>query len=413
MREQRLSICYAAPGQALLSTSGPTRNILSLAGALSQWADVTVAFRSVQEPIKAEPYRVIAIEPHREYYIGGKDDLATRGLNPLSHISYLQALRSFSMRWAHTYDLILEKGWRLSGFLSAAFRLRGVPGVLVENDVRRWSEPVGDFRTVGKYILHSSAQFLAGFYSRRVPMIIAETDELKTMLVRQRGVSPDKIAVVGLGVNHTLFYPKDQAAARTSLGISLAATVLLYVGGMDKYHDLGPIIEALTRVSLPALELHLVGDGENQTQYEERARRAQIPVQFHGHVPHSMVPEYIAAADLCIAPYRTNAFRNHLVTFSTLKIPEYMACGRPVVSVPSGNIQKLIEDQVSGFLFPNDVYSWVSFFAAPPSREQLHGMGRAAAQAVQPLSWEKTAARYFEVCQDLLRPNTGSSIARD
>ena len=166
----------------------------------------------------------------------------------LSHIAYLQALRSFSKQWANTYDLVLEKGWRLSGFLSAAFRLRGVPGVLVENDVRHWSEPVGDFRTVVKYILHRSAQFLTGFYSRRVPIIIAETDELKTMLVRQRGISPDKIAVVGLGVDHALFYPKDQESARKSLGISPAVTVLLYVGGMDKYHDLGPMIEALTQI---------------------------------------------------------------------------------------------------------------------------------------------------------------------
>ena len=370
---------------------------------------MTVAFRNVQEPIKAEHYRVIAIEPHAGNYTDGKDDVATRGLNPISHISYLQALRSFSQQWANAYDLVLEKGWRLSGFLSAAFRRRGIPAVLVENDVRRWSEPVGDLRTVVKYILHSSAQFLAGFYSRRVP-IIAETDELKTMLVRQRGIAPDQIAVVGLGVDHTLFYPKDQESARRSLDISPAVTVLLYVGGMDKYHDLGPMIEALTQIRFPAFELHLVGDGEYRTQYEEKARRARIPVHFHGHVPHAMVPDYIAAADLCIAPYQTSAFYNQLVTFSTLKIPEYMACGRPVVSVPSGNIQRLIENQVSGFLFPNDVDSWV-FPRALFLREPWATPARATAgtaryevcqsrrhRRLKSLSWEKTAARLLMKC---------------
>ena len=100
--------------------------------------------------------------------------------------------------------------------------------------------------------------------------IIAETDELKAMLVRQRGIAPDQIAVVGLGVDHTLFYPKDQESARRSLDISPAVTALLYVGGMDKYHDLGPMIEALTQIRLPAFELHLVGDGEYRTQYEEQ-----------------------------------------------------------------------------------------------------------------------------------------------
>jgi glycosyltransferase involved in cell wall biosynthesis len=408
---QRLSICYAAPGHALLSTSGATSNILSLAGALCHWADVTVAFRHVVEPIKTQPYQVIAIEPRVGHYTGGKDDVAARGLNPMTHISYLQALQSFSKRWATSYDLVLEKGWRLSGFLSAAFRRRGIPGVLVENDVRCWSEPVDDLRIAVKYFLHSAAQLIAGFYSRRIP-IIAETDELKTMLVRQRGIAPSKIAVVGLGVDHTLFYPKDQEAARRALGISPAVTVLLYVGAMDQYHDLGPLIEALTRRRLTAFELHMVGDGEYRAQYEERARRARIPGQFHGHVPHVMVPDYIAAADVCIAPYQTNAFYNQLVTFSTLKIPEYMACGRPVVSVPSGAIQRLIEHQVSGFLFRNEVDSWASFFAAPPSREQLEAMGRAAAQTVKHLSWEKTAARYFEVCRELLGRHAASTAAR-
>jgi glycosyltransferase involved in cell wall biosynthesis len=125
-----------------------------------------------------------------------------------------------------------------------------------------------------------------------------------------------------------------------------------------------------------------------------------------------MVPRYIAAADLCIAPYRISAFHNQSVTFSTLKIPEYMACARPVVSVPSGSIQRLIEDQVSGFLFPNELPSWGAFLAALPSRQLLQHMGWAAARKAASLSWETTAARYFEVCQDLLELSISSPITR-
>jgi glycosyltransferase involved in cell wall biosynthesis len=352
----------------------------------------------------------MAIEPHAGYDTGGQDDVATRGLNPLFHLAYLHALRSFARQWAGAYDLVLEKGWRLSGLLAVAFRRRGVPAVLVENDVRCWSEPLGNCRTLAKYILHTSAQCLAGYYSRRVPMVIAETDELKTLLVNQRGLSPDKIAVIGLGVDHTLFFPRDQLSARQSLGISPAVMVLLYVGGMDQYHDLGPLLEALMQIAPASTELYLVGDGEYRKQYEERARWARIPVHFQGQVPHALVPAYIAAADLCIAPYRTSAFHNQLVTFSTLKIPEYMACGRPVVSVPSGNIQRLIEDQASGFLFANEVGSWRSFFTTPPTREQLRGMGRAAARAVELQSWERTAAQYLEVCHQLTRPAVGFPV---
>jgi glycosyltransferase involved in cell wall biosynthesis len=396
---RRPSVCYAAPGHALLGTSGGTRNVLSLADALSQWADVTVAFRSVREPIKSDKFKITAIEPVIESSRESRDDVAARGLNAFAHLSYLRRLSDFSRESASAYDLIFEKGWRLSGFLSSAFRRRGVPAVLVESDARHWSEPLEDLRAIGRYSAHRAAQYLAGFYSRRIPAVIAETEELKAMLVAERGMKPQRIEVVELGVDHDLFRPLSQASSRDALGIEPAAFVLLYVGGMDSYHDLGPVIDSLAQVRSPSLELHLVGDGEYRSQYEARARHARVPIRFHGQAPHHKVPEFIAAADLCLAPYRVTAFHNDVVSFSTLKIPEYMACGRPVVSVPSGHIKKLIEDQVSGYLLPNDLASWVTFLKTPPSREKLNRMGRCAARSVESLTWDKTAKRYLEVCQ--------------
>jgi len=398
---KRFSICYAAPGQNLVPSAGPTRNVLNLATALSQWAEVTVAFRGIEEPIPTSNYKVIAIEPHAASSIEATDDNAARGFHPFRHISYCRRLWSFSQQHASSYDVVLEKGWRLSGFLLDGFRRRGVPGVLIENDVRVWTEPLSSLPAVAKYILHSTAHRVASRCSRRASAVIAETQELKRMLVERRRLSPARIEVVGLGVDHALFRPMDQQSTRNGFKIRPDAMVLLYVGGMDEYHDLEPVIEALASIRQPSLELHVVGNGEYRDRCEEKARRAQIRARFHGHVPHSMVPCYIAAADLCIAPYRTSACHNGVVPFSTLKIPEYMACARPVASVPSGPIQRLVEDGIFGFLFPNDVFSWISFLKRLPSRKQLASMGAAAAQAVDALSWDKTAMRYLQVCEKL------------
>jgi glycosyltransferase involved in cell wall biosynthesis len=399
---KRLSICYAAPGQNLVPFAGPTRNVLNVANALSQWADVTVAFRTIPAPILTDKYKVVAIEPHAVNSSEPNDDNATRGLYPLRHLSYCRTLWSFSKQHARSYDVVLEKGWRLSGYLLDVFRRRGVPGILIENDLRFWSEPLNTAPAIAKYILHSSAHRVASRCSRRASVVIAETPELKTMLVEHRKLSPERIEVVGLGVDHGLFRPMDQQSARTSLNLSPDVMLLLYVGGMDEYHDLEPVIEALASMRPPSVELHVVGDGEYRSRCEEKARRAEITSRFHGHVPHSIVPRFIAAADLCIAPYRTSAFHNGLLPFSTLKIPEYMACGRPVVSVPSGPVQRLVADRVSGFLFPNELSDWISFFKTLPSRKQLASMGRAAAYAAESLGWEKTATRYLEACEKLV-----------
>lgn len=400
MAKRRLSILYAAPGHALLSTSGPTRNILSLVEPLSQRADVTVAFRHVLEPVKTNTFKVMGIEAQ-----GGvnerADDVAARGLNPLSHLAYLHVLRSFARQWAGSFDVVLEKGWRLSGCLSAAFRAHGVPGVLIENDVRHWHEPIRSVRAMAKYVFHLAAQGVAGAASRRMPLIISETRELKTMLIEQRGIADPQVAVIGLGVDHQRFCPMDQLDARRQLGIDPATCMLLYVGGLDMYHDLGPMLEAAAR-EVPPFEVHVVGDGVLRSQYEELAERARVPVCFHGQKPHDQIPLFIAASDLCLAPYKVKAFHDQRIPFSTLKILEYMACGRPVVSVPSGHIKDLIADRVSGFLVPNEVSSWLDFLHALPSRLHLAEMGREAARSVADVSWENTAAQYLEVSRRLV-----------
>ena len=125
-------------------------------------------------------------------------------------------------------------------------------------------------------------------------------------------------------------------------------------------------------VRQPPVELHVVGDGEYRARCEEKAARGRLRARFYGHVDHSRSSAATSRPQICAlhliepAPVITA-----VLPFSTLKIPEYMACGRAVASVPSGPIERLIEDGVSGFLFPNEVSAWKSFLKRLPSREQL------------------------------------------
>ena len=291
----------------------------------------------------------------------------------------------------------ISKGWRLSGYLSRAFAGQGTPAVLIENDARIWNEAVRTPRAAIKFLVHCAAQAVAGYCSRRVATIAAETEQLKEALVAGRKIAPERIAVVPLGVDHEVFRPRDMRAARAALGVSADATVMFYVGGMDQYHDLGPLLEALHVCAPPGLEVHLVGDGEYRSRYERLAEGLPVKVVFHGQVAHHLVPDYIATGDVCLAPYYVGGFFRNEVAFSTLKIPEYMACERPVISVPSGNIRALVTEGVTGFLFNNDVGCWTRFLERLPSRERFATMGQAAGPAVSHLSWRATARKYLDL----------------
>ena len=398
---RRPSICYAAPGHTLLSSAGSTRNILAAAAALSEWADVTVAFRDIAEPMSSDRFEVIAIESaHQAHQASGArtDDVAARGLNPLAHLRHLRQLRRFARDHAGRFDLVLEKGWRLSGLLSWQFLRQGTPAVLIENDARFWDIPLTDMRTRARYLFHLAAQQVAGFCTRRIPVTIAETGQLKRALVEERSVPAERIQVVHLGVDHGLFRPMDQAEARLNLGLDPDALIMLYVGGMDQYHDLSPLLLALqqTAPDTSPLQLHFVGDGEFRSRYEELAGAASVPVFFHGQREHTQVPQFVAAADVCLAPYNTRGFHNGQVYFSTLKIPEYMACDRPVISVPSGHILELIQSEQTGFLFANEVDEWKSFLNDLPSKSRLRDMGHKAGPRVAAMSWQATARAYLQ-----------------
>lgn len=390
---RRPTVCYVVPGHDLMSSIGPSRNVLNLARALESWADVTVAFRRVADDRVPEDLRVLELQPGGNVAV--TDDAATRGIGYGEFLRYLGDLRRFAAGPLRSYDIVLEKSWLLSGYLSSLCRARGQLGVPIENIV---PNPVHSGRGQWRKQLRVQAgRWIAGRCLRGAPLIIAETEFLKREIAQYWGVADGRIAVVDLGVDRVLFRPHDQGESREALAIHAERTILVYVGVLDQTHDLAPVLSELATGKNPDVELHIVGDGVRRQEYEALARGSGSRIVFHGRVAHHDVPRYIAAADLCLAPYDPRAFSSGELGYSTMKIPEYLSVGRPVVSVPSGRIKTLLVPEKTGFLFDNTRSNWHAFLAQMPSRERLRQMGEAAGQT-RLQSWEDTARQYFDLC---------------
>ena len=397
MTSRRLSICYVVPGHDLLATVGPSRNVLSLARSLSRHADVTVAFRRVNRPDVPPGLRALEIEPAATATT--IDDSAMRGVSIPEFLKFLRALRRFTGRELQGFDVVLEKSWLLSGYVSSLCRGRGQLGVPIENIVPNAAQAArGQWM---KLLRLKAGSWIAGRLLRGAPLVIAETEFLKKEIGDFWKIPLERIAVVDLGVDRNLFRPADQGAARNALGIDNATTALLYVGVLDFTHNLAPAITALGSGRLPNLELHVVGDGQRASEYRKLAQETGANVRFHGRVPHGQVPQWIAASDLCLAPYDSSAFASGQLGYATMKIPEYLSAGRAVVSVPSGRVSLLVRDGVTGFLFRNESSNWAKFLRELPARTRLQEMGQAAA-ATRLQSWDDTADAYFEHCLRLL-----------
>ena len=391
---RRLSICYVVPGHDLVLSSGPTRNVLHLARELKRWADVTVAFRQCIDPLAEDGIKTVEIQPRGRS--AGADDSAMRGIGYGDFLSYLKSIRRFASEQLGGYDVVLEKSWLLSGYVSSLCRRRGQLGVPIENIVQNPAHAAKQ-QWAKRLRLHVG-RWLAGRALRGAPLIIAETEFLKREIAVHWRVAPERIAVVDLGVDRALFKPIDQQAARAEVGVAADRTLLVYVGVLDLTHNLAPAIESLGAAGDPRVELHVVGDGVLRAEYEAQAAATGARVVFHGKVEHELVPWFIAAADLCLAPYDAAAFTSGELGYSTMKIPEYLGVGRAVVSVPSGRIRTLVKEGETGFLFANDSEHWRRFMAALPSRDRLREMG-VAATATRLTSWEDTARGYLALCE--------------
>jgi glycosyltransferase involved in cell wall biosynthesis len=143
--------------------------------------------------------------------------------------------------------------------------------------------------------------------------------------------------------------------------------------------------------------LLIVGDGPERAACEERASALGLDASliFTGAVPAEQMPGLLAAIDIAVAPYPPSAG----FYFSPLKVYEYMAAGRAVVAGRIGQIDGLIEDGVTGRLYPpGDPDALVEVLdqlaRSPDERARLGAAARAKVSAEH--TWRSVAQRILE-----------------
>jgi glycosyltransferase involved in cell wall biosynthesis len=102
----------------------------------------------------------------------------------------------------------------------------------------------------------------------------------------------------------------------------------------------------------PEIKVLLVGDGPEMENLRQTAFRLGMEraIILPGPVPRDDVPAYIDAMDICVLP-DSNAFGSPIALF------EFMAMGKPCVAPDLGPMRDVIDDHVTGMLFPHGDYN--------------------------------------------------------
>lgn len=176
---------------------------------------------------------------------------------------------------------------------------------------------------------------------------------LKSDLI-SRGVAKEKITVSPNGVDMKLFGnpPEPDESLRNQLGLS-GKSVLGFIGSFYDYEGLDDLVAAmpLLRDKCPEAHLLLVGGGPMEAALKQQVEHspAASAITFAGRVPHEEVEHYYGLMDVMVYP-RKSMRLTELVT--PLKPLEAMAQGRIVAASDVGGHRELINDGVTGTLFP-------------------------------------------------------------
>jgi D-inositol-3-phosphate glycosyltransferase len=187
--------------------------------------------------------------------------------------------------------------------------------------------------------------------------------------------------------------------------------IIFYLGRLVKWKGAQYAIEALALANgaddpLSAAHLVIGADGPYRPELETLAARLGVArrVSFVGNIPHTEVPRYIAAARVVVG----TSFANE--TFG-MALCEASACARPIVASNFGGFPEVVQDGVTGLLYPpQDAIALADalrrVFADPAAAQQMGEVGRA--YVLSHFTWAAVADGVLAAYASVLRGGASS-----
>jgi glycosyltransferase involved in cell wall biosynthesis len=165
--------------------------------------------------------------------------------------------------------------------------------------------------------------------ARRADLVFVTSPDL---LERKRALN-QKVVLVPNAVDYQAFAALADQGPKAALPADMAnirPPVAGYVGAINDKLDLPLLLQVAGKA--PHWSFVLVGPITIQTMQGRQvldALRALPHMHFLGPKSVADVPGYVAACAVCLLPYQINEWTKHI---DSLKLYEYLACGKPVVS---------------------------------------------------------------------------------
>jgi len=231
--------------------------------------------------------------------------------------------------------------------------------------------------------------------------IITAAHPFRDILVR-RGCPPEKISVIVNSPDESFWLPRP-VFAKDHFEV-------LYIGTMAERYGLDTLLDAAVilrrRGTIPNLKLKVIPKIRNEGEYlntflkNVRKKGLSEVVEIAEPVPHDQMPMVIAGCDVSVYTPLPDV---HMDIALSLKIPEVIAVGKPVVASRLSVLLRYFGEEALYLFDPGDAEQCADritdIYLNPQGAREKVGRARAALRAI---SWARQKKAYFALIESLL-----------
>lgn len=212
----------------------------------------------------------------------------------------------------------------------------------------------------------------------RPDLVLADTPAHAAYFAETLGVKKDRLAVVYVGAEETLFKPEPQQAGEKEVPLEA-----LFYGSFIQLQGPEVVIEAARLYQGPPVKWTLLGQGPLRKLCEERAAGLEN-VSFENWLPYEKLPGRIHRANVLLGVFGATPKAGRVIPN---KVYQALACGRAVITRPADAYPDSLRNQEnSGLIWSpgGDAHSLANHLAVlAADRDKLRRLGEAAAATSQ------------------------------
>ncbi|MEK7088401.1 MAG: glycosyltransferase [Patescibacteria group bacterium] len=281
----------------------------------------------------------------------------------------------------------------VSSFLFLFFRRLEKNAVIYTIDLDNFSFFLLPF--LGRLVfseVHGSKQlsFFSKIFFRKVSGIVAVSEGVKSSLIKNFNLSPEKIIVCPNGIDFKMFenLPTTEAV-RQKLNFP-KQPVFLYVGRFYNWKGLDILPAAAEKVGERA-SIILVGG--NAAEFSRITGEKKLPANliFAGIQPFSEIPLWLNAADFLLVTATKKDEYSYRET-SPMKLFEYLATGKPIIAAKTPAIGNVVSAEEVIFYEPDDTVDLIKQMNFVLDNQVICEVkAQRALEKAKEFSWQKRA----------------------